>query len=164
MKGVTQGAVGGPTTRMVVRGKVTRHRIQRNWGFRGGGARIGGHPPHLPAPDDVGYGKEQLPLGRGQGSGVWGDSQVSVRARSSEKMLGKWNVRHDRPRVPCAEVGLLDSYEKMHQPHASLASGSSAAKWRHGHLLVNDADALGRRCGPSPRSGQEALWSHLACC
>lgn len=37
MKGVTQGAVGGPTTRMVVRGKVTRHRIQRNWGFRGGG-------------------------------------------------------------------------------------------------------------------------------
>ena len=36
---------------------------------------------------------------------MWGDSQVSVRARSSEKMLGKWNVRHDRPRVPCAEVG-----------------------------------------------------------
>lgn len=54
-------------------------------------------------------------------------------------------------------------YEGMYQPHASLASGSSAAKWRHGHLLVNDKDALGRGCGPGPRPGQAALRSHLAC-
>lgn len=34
-------------------------------------------------------------------------------------------------------------YERMRQPHASLASGFSAVKWHHSHLRVDAEDAVG---------------------
>lgn len=82
---------------------------------------------------------EETTASSGERVGKWCVAGQPVKARSSEM-----GVRDDRLRVPGVEDALLETlslcgaqmllYEGIHQPHAFLASGSSAAKWHNcGH-------------------------------
>lgn len=118
MRGAAQGGRGSPATRTGVEGESLWTWNSGELGLlkrKGGEAfsevnrELGVPPPHLPAPGAVGCGRwgveKTASPWEAVRSGVSGDSQVSVRVRSSERMLGKWGVCDDRPEFLVLSVG-----------------------------------------------------------
>lgn len=92
---------GGPSARMVMRGKVTWHGNQRSWGF-GGGGWIGGLPPDLPTPGDVGYGRDKSLLwGEGGEAVCVGTARYQLWQEVQKRHWGKWGVSDDAPPSQC---------------------------------------------------------------